>query len=127
MALFVYRFRLKVPINLSQLEAEVGVPVSLDDYSGGLVLDIECDDSRAEDLKASLDEQGYEFVGGSPSSSAEQQFKNDNNLSGFSPSANQIGEILISEDGSDFVVGLPITEYEGGWLINDYGEHIING
>lgn len=82
MALFVYRFRLKTPILETQLEAEVGVSVAVDDYAGGAVIDIECDDSRAQDLQDAMESRGYEFVEGSPATTAAQGFRSGNSIVG---------------------------------------------
>ena len=82
MALFVYRFRLKIPVLVSQLEVEVGVSLSITDHSGGGIVDIECDDSRSADLLDSMVERGYEFVEGSPTTVADARFRADNNIIG---------------------------------------------
>lgn len=43
------------------------------------------------------------------------------------PSATQVGQVLYSIDGYNFTVEQPLTEYCGGWLINDDGELLVVG
>lgn len=80
MALFIYRFRLRTPVLETQLESEVGVSVTIDDYAGGAVIDIECDDGSAQDLTDAMDSRGFEFVEGSPVSTASDHFAEHNDL-----------------------------------------------
>ena len=100
MALFIYRFRLKIPALVSQLEVEVGVSLSITDHSGGGIVDIECDDSRSADLLDSMVERGYEFVEGSPTTVADARFRADNNIIG--PGEHRAQDQLVhgvAEDG----------------------------
>lgn len=84
MATHTYRFRLQIPgVSEEQIETEVGVSVTISDYSGGVVVDIDCDDSRAQDLMDSMASRGYEFVEGDPSTTAAQGFRSDNDLVGL--------------------------------------------
>lgn len=83
MALFIYRFRLKTPVLETQLEAEVGVSVTIDDYAGGAVVDVECDDASAQDLMDAMDSRGFEFVEGSPTTTADAKFRTDNVIVGI--------------------------------------------
>lgn len=46
---------------------------------------------------------------------------------GALPPATQIGQVLFSVNGTTFTVEQPLTEYGGGWLINDDGELIVTG
>lgn len=82
MTLFVYRFRLRTPVLETQLEAEVGVSVTIDDYAGGAVVDVECDDGNAQDLQDAMDSRGFEFVEGSPATAAAARFRSDNSIVG---------------------------------------------
>jgi len=82
MATHTYRFKLEVPVSLTQLESEVGVSVSLADYAGGAFADIECDDSRAQDLMDAMAVRGYAFVEGDPSDTAAEGFRASNGITG---------------------------------------------
>ena len=78
MAVHTYRFRLETPgVSEEQLEAEVGVSVLISDYAGGIVIDVDCDDSRASDLMDSMAFRGYEFVEGDPPTTDACQFRED--------------------------------------------------
>ncbi len=46
---------------------------------------------------------------------------------GSLPSATHVGQVLCSIDGTSFSVQQPLTEYGGGWLMNDFGEQIVTG
>jgi hypothetical protein len=83
MSLFVYRFRLRIPVLETQLEVEVGDAVTIDDHAGGEVVDVECDDSKYQDLLDAMESRGYEFVEGSPSTTAEEGFRTGNNIVGI--------------------------------------------
>ena len=75
MAVHTYRFRLQTPgVAVAQLDTEVGLSVVVSDHAGGVIVDVDCDDSRASDLIDSMASRGYEFVGGDPPSSAVDQF-----------------------------------------------------
>jgi hypothetical protein len=99
MALFVYRFRLKTPVLETQLEVEVGVSVSVDDYAGGAVIDIECDDASAQDLIDAMDARGYEFVEGSPATTSDEEFRAHNSILG--PVEHRVQDQLVHEVAED--------------------------
>jgi hypothetical protein len=111
MALYVYRFRLKLPVIVSQLEVEVGTVVSISDYSGGGVVDVECDDAFAQDLTDAMDARGYEFVEGSPVTTADEKFRYDNDIAGMDGDASLVKRAI-------FMVG-------GGLVYNTDGDVLI--
>jgi hypothetical protein len=81
MTLAVYRFRLRTAgVSLDQVNTEIGTVATLDDAAGGIITDIECDDSRGQDLIDSLATRGYEFVAGDPAFPALAQFRVDNTI-----------------------------------------------
>lgn len=81
MTVRIYRFRLQNPcINLDQIATEIGVSVSISDYSGGVTLDVACEEANASELIDSMVFRGFQFVIGDPSDSSEDQFKSDNNI-----------------------------------------------
>lgn len=83
MALHIYRFRLQTPgVSETQLESEVGITVSLPDYAGGVIVDVECDDSHAQDLFDAMASRGYEFVEGDPTTAAVERFRSENSIVG---------------------------------------------
>lgn len=51
----------------------------------------------------------------------------DLSTGGSLPSASAVGQVLMSIDGTTFSVQQPLTEYCCGWLINDFGEHLVVG
>jgi hypothetical protein len=65
------------------LESEVGVAVSIPDYAGGVIVDVECDDSRAQDLMDSMTSRGYEFIEGDPATTSAEQFRSENDIVGL--------------------------------------------
>jgi hypothetical protein len=94
MSVHTYRFRLDTPsVSEEQLAADVGVSVSISDSAGGVIIDVDCDDSRAADLMDAMAFRGYEFVVGDPSSAAVVQFRAENDL--LSPDDHKILRQLI--------------------------------
>jgi hypothetical protein len=78
MAVLVYRFRYRAPgVDIGQIETEVGTVLSISDDSGGALLDIECDDSFAIDLRESMEDRGFDFVKGSPPEPTSEEFVTD--------------------------------------------------
>jgi hypothetical protein len=83
MALNTYRFRLRTPgVTEEQLESDVGIPATIAASAGGVIMDVETDDSRAQDLFEAMESRGFEFVIGGPTTSATAQFLLENGIVG---------------------------------------------
>ena len=80
MATKIFRFRAVTDVDLGQLRSLADSTVTVADKSGGKILDISVEEAFEDDLKEVMDSFGFEFVSSAPASSAETQFKNDNNI-----------------------------------------------
>lgn len=82
MSSLVYRFRFDQPgLHPDQLIDDVGDPTTVvDDTAGGLITDISADVDSQDDVIDTMEAKGFTFVSVDPVTTAEQQFKDDNNL-----------------------------------------------
>lgn len=84
MPLAVYRFVFDQPgLHPDQLIDDVGDPLTVvTSVAGGLIVDVQADVASQQDVIDTMESKGFTFIVTDPVESAEQQFRDDNNLNG---------------------------------------------
>jgi hypothetical protein len=84
MPLATYRFVFDQPgLHPDQLIDDVGDPLTIvTEVAGGLIVDVQADVASQQDVIDTMESKGFTFLTVNPSTSVEQQFKDDNNLDG---------------------------------------------
>ena len=118
MTLHVYRFRREVATSLTRLESLAGSGLSFVDRAGGVIVDVQIDDTKFDDLSEALVADGLVYVSTDPTTDP----KDDVEVNAAQlPTPTQVGQFLYSPDGVAFIQQIPVVTEDGFTVVTEDG------